>query len=86
MVLVQALSASVVNDGVMVDSQAVIVDVKSKSVGTGESQMALQEGVGAISRAQSLQLMKEVVVVPAIGEQQAIPVGRIVVVQLEDGV
>lgn len=80
MVLVQALSASVVNDGVMVDSQAVIVDVKSQSVGTGESQMALQEGVGAISRAQSLQFMKEVVVVPAIGGQQAIPVGSIVVV------
>lgn len=85
-VLVQALSASVVNVGVTLGPQAVIVVVEAVSVGTGESQMARQEGVGAISRAQLLQSMREVAVVPAIGAQQAIPSGKIVVVQLADTV
>lgn len=63
-------------------SQAVMVVVKSRSVGTGESQMARQEAVGAVSIAQPLQLMMKVEVVPAIGGQHATPVGSIVVVQV----
>lgn len=81
-VLAQVVVARTANvsNGVALGAQAVRVVVRSSAVGTGDSQIARQEGVGAVSMAQLLQSIKEVDVAPAIGGQQAMPVGNMVVV------